>query len=251
MEHFKSKKKSFPSRVISLLVVLAIILTSLNVMYILDQAEAASKKTVAVQSGEKKKIEKFLDKNISEYLNQCCASLVNGDELKMNSLYFKFDKKRKTDMAIQALNPYSSFESVQVTYEDTLWQKHRPYGGLWTYSTKTKNQIKRTGKKLFGDSFELSFAQNNPDVYANDHFFYFFPISRDKKYIVDNYTDWGDWEVEHEYLSVKKKNATYLVKAKYIYGYWDEPMRDLYSNIFTIKLKKKGSSYISTDIKCS
>ena len=95
MEHFKSKKKSFPSRVISLLVVLAIILTSLNVMYIPDQAEAASKKTVAVQSGEKKKIEKFLDKNISEYLNQCCASLVNGDELKMNSLYFKFDKKRK------------------------------------------------------------------------------------------------------------------------------------------------------------
>lgn len=248
MEHFK-RKKVLPSRVISMLVVLTIILTSLNVMYILDKVEAASKKEVVVHSGEKKKIETFLDKYISEYLNQCCASLTYENSLKMNPNYFKFDKKRKTDMAIKALNPYSSFESVQVTYEDKLWKKHKPYGGLWIYSARTKKQIKKTGKKIFGDSFELSFAQNNPDAY--EHYFYFFPISRDKKYIVDNYTDWGDWEVEHEYLSVKKKNATYLVKSKYTYGYWDEPMRELYSNIFTIELKKKGSSYIVTDIKCS
>lgn len=252
MGHFMLRKTCAYSRVLSMFVSLTVMGILFIGFCIPEKVQAASNKTEEVSASEEKKIEKFLDNYISRYLNQCCASLTENDSvLEMNPEYFEFNKKRKTDMAIMASDPYSSFEYVQVAYMDPLWQKHRPYGGLWVCSKSAKNMIRETGKKLFGNSFKLVFAQNNTNAYAHDHYFYFFPISTDKKYIVNNDTDWGDWEVKHKYLSVNKKNGTYLVKAKYTYGYWYEPAKEIHSNVFTIKLKKKGSSYIITDIKCS
>lgn len=252
MRNCKNAIAHISSRLVLILTAISVMVTTLTAMHVPENVQAASNKVEIISASEKKKIEKYLDKNIAGYLTQCCASLVaNDSSLEMNPKYFEFNKMRKTDMAILASNPFASFETVQVSYQDSLWQKHRPYSGLWIYSKSSINKIKETGKRLFGNSFELVFAKNNPDVYAYDHYFYFFPLSSDKKYIVNNYTDWGVWEAEHNYLSVRKKNGIYLVKAKYTYGYWDEPMKELYSNIFTIKLKKKNSSYIITDIKCS
>ncbi|MCI7129936.1 MAG: hypothetical protein MSA09_05155 [Lachnospiraceae bacterium] len=247
MDYFKILKTCVSHRVIVMLVALSVMVVSCMELWSPQKVQAASNRTEAVSQSEEKKIEKFLDKYTSEYFDQCRVTLL----LKKDQQVFQLNKKRKTDMAIMALNPFSSLKNAEAEYTDQLWQKYNPYRGLWTYSKGIKNKIMQSGKKLFGNSFELVFTQDNPRNDADDRYDYFFPLSSDKKYIVNNIVDWGDCDVRHEYMSVKKKNGIYVVKAKYTYVAPTESEEYKESTIFTVKLKKNGSSYIIADIKCS
>lgn len=247
MGPFNMKKTRVFSHVTAILLLLTIMVFSLTVFWIPQKVQAASKKTESVSLSEEKKIENFLDKYTSMYFEQCRATLLS----EKNPQVFYLNKTRKTDMAIMALDPYSSLKNVEVAYSDSLWHKYNPYNGLWTFSKGVKNKITKSGKKLFGKSFELVFAQDNPHNDMNDRNFYIFPLSSDKKYIVNNDVDWGACNVEHKYLSAEKKSGVYIVKVKYSCVEEDESGKNTDSTIFTVKLKKKGSSYIITDIKCS
>lgn len=231
-----------------LIVTVVLMLTFFSgiMVYPTHEAQAASNKAEAVSTSEQKKIEKFLDKYTSEYFDQCRVTI-----LFKKGQVFQLNKKRKTDMAIMALNPYSSFIKSDKSDSDQLWKKYNPYRGLWTYSKGVKNKIMQSGKKLFGNSFELEFTHDKPYSETADRYDYFFPLSNDNKYLINNIVDWGDCDVKHEYMSVIKKNGLYVVKAKYTYVEPLETEKYKESTIITIKLKKNGNSYIITDVKCS
>ncbi|MDD7642728.1 MAG: hypothetical protein PUK75_09695 [bacterium] len=232
-------------KLILTVVLMLTILGSITV-YSTHEAQAATNKAEAVSSSEQKKIEKFLDKYTSEYFDQCRATI-----LFRKGQVFQLNKKRKTDMAIMALNPDSSFIKLEKSYSDQLWKKYNPYRGLWIYSKGMKTKIMKSGKKLFGSSFELEFTHDTPYSELADRYYYFFPLSYDNKYLVNNIVDWGDCDVKHEYMSVKKKNGLYVVKAKYTYVEPVETEKYKESTNITVKLKKNGNSYIISDIKCS
>lgn len=138
----RDKKIFLTRRIIAILCVFSMIVASIT--YIPDKVQAATKNETRnaekVSSSEQKQIKKFLDRNVSGYLDQCCISFTYENSLKMNPKMFKFDNKRKTDMAVNALNPNSSLERERISYEDELWQKYIPYGGLWVYSKKQRER---------------------------------------------------------------------------------------------------------------
>lgn len=224
-----------------LLVLLAVYIGgTLNVM-------AAEKSKETVSSKEQKEIKRFLDKYAAEYLGNCCWELRGDESLKMNSEKFIFNGKRKTDMVVSSIDLYTDLNSEWVEVSTNLWNKYKPYGGLVRYSGKTKELIKKNGKKIFGESFTVSFATNVPDSRINE---YLYPRSKDKKYLVCRLTDSGEWGADYKYTSIVKKKGTYLVYMKYTYGnQWEEP-KEIYTNKFLVKLKKNKSVFSITDIEC-
>lgn len=210
---------------------------------------AVKMKTKKVSTDEQKKLKTFLDKNISEYLLNCCWELHGDNTLKMNTKEFVFNEKRKTDIAIASIDLYNKLNTEVVYADEKQWSKYKPYGGmLINYSDVTAKLIKKQGKILFGDSFTLSFAENVPNGDRNQ---YFYPISKDKRYLVNHFTDSGEWGANWKYIGITQKNGAYKVKTKCTYGSFREESKQVFDNTFTIKLKKKGGSYIVTDIKCS
>ena len=73
-----------------------------------------------------------------------------------NPKTFKFDNKRKTDIAIHYL-PYDETSS-EYKNEDYLFEKYNCYAGAYRYSNKMKSLAKKRGKQLFGNSYKFSIA---------------------------------------------------------------------------------------------
>ena len=190
-----------------------------------------------VTASEKKKIQAYLDEYCIRYLEHCCYVDQTGDQ-------FKFDSKKKTDMVLAKIACQDYMRDRMIS-DDALWQKYQPYGGLAKYDAAVKKEIAAYGKKLFGSSFKVSFA-------AGQNTKSFYPLSSDKKYILYNECDWGDWGIDHKYTGISKQNGTYTVKIKFTSGWWDydtDRMTSVETDNFTVSLKKNGSSYVIKNIR--
>ncbi len=192
------------------------------------QAEAAS-----VSSSEKKKIQKLIDNNIIHYIDGSCNHPPKLDQ-------FQFNSKMKTDIAFHNV-AYSDTVFSQYSSDARLLKKYQPYGGVFRYTDSVKAAVKKKGKALFGNSFQIAFAAGDGMSVSSSY-----PLSHDKKYVLMNFTDWGDWYVNHQY-KFSKKNNTYTAKVK-VLSYWGGTEDDVTVHQFHIDLKKKGKSFVITDI---
>lgn len=191
----------------------------------------------AVSTSEKKKIQAFIEKYCIDYLEHCCYLGQTGKE-------FKFDSKKKTDIAFSSIACKDYMFDRLLAYTD-LCDKYGAYTGVATYDATVKKKLSASGKKIFGNSFKISLA-----IGKNTKSFY--PLSSDKKYIAYNRCDKGDWSSDHNYSSISNKNGTYTVKIKYISGWWDDDSRvNEVTDYFTVTLKKSGSSFVIKNITSS
>lgn len=216
------KKQNFIRKIVAFLCITVVLVTALPAG---SNVEAATK----VTASEKAKVKKTIEP-IESYLCQLVY-------MKTSPTSFKFDSKRKTDMAIHSL-PYAKMDSELA---GDYWEKYGWYGGGYKYSKKTKTLIRQRGKRLFGDSFKLSVAKHN------EKGLYFYPLTYDKKYIALNCFDWGDTNEELVYKSISKISGGYLVKLKVTETLEEKSTGK--SKTFTVKLKKQGKSLIINDIK--
>ena len=196
------------------------------------EVQAATK----VSSSQKKQVKKYINHYLKSYLEY-------GVYLDWNSKTLKFNDKRKTDIAIYNLAFKDETFQSQYVDNDTVRDKYGSYaGGVYKYSKKAKSVIKKRGKKLFGNSYKISFANDKSNT--ND-LLYFFPISMDGKVILPNAPDTGDYYTKIKYQSIKKISGVYVVKIKMA-----EYCAEEYAAVptgskkeYTIKLKPHGNSF--------
>jgi hypothetical protein len=214
--------------VLAVLCILAVL--SAAVPRAVISAEAAS-----VSSGEKKKIRRLLDGSILNYIEGYCNIPLSkqGD--------FKFHAGMKTDIAFHNV-AYKDNVFSQYSSDRALMEKYRPYGGVFRYTDSVKEAVKKKGKQLFGNSFKLTFADSSG---GSD--FCNYPLSPDGKYVLMNFSDWGDWYVSRNYTGFAKKGSVYTARIK-ITAYWGGAEDDVTVRLFHADLKKKGSSFVITDI---
>ena len=136
-----------------------------------------------------------------------------------------------------------TFQSQYVD-NDEVRNKYSSYvGGVYKYSKKAKSIIKKRGKKLFGNSYKISFATSKNNSYSR---WYLSPKSSDGKVILPNLYDTGDYGTKTKYQSIKKVSGVYVVKIKML-GYCDgEPTGS--KKEYTVKLKPHGNSFIIKSI---
>ena len=220
------RQKNIIRKIVAFLCLAAMLVTALPTDC---TVEAATK----VSAGEKSKVKKKIQA-IEDYLGYCVY-------LNWNSKNFKFDNKRKTDMAMY----YVSDEKWSQYEDDTskMYEKYNCYAGGYKYSKKTKSLIKQSGKKLFGNSYKLALETEKKNEYKP----YLYPLTSDKKYIKMNACDWGDYDTKFVYKSITKSSGGYIVKLKGTEYCVETPTGR--SKTFTIKLKKRGKSLIISDIK--
>lgn len=191
-----------------------------------------------VTKSEKQKIEKFLKKNCEWYLGEWCL-LGGGTEGK-----FTFNNKRKTDMAIHNLSiPFDKMVNRSEAGLDEF-ESYSEY--VYRYDTYTKKKIKKKGKQLFGSDFKMSLAKTGSESRG------YYPLTNNKKYILCNFPDAGDYGCDFHYTSISKKNGIYTVKVKAMSGCYDDDIDKMVydqTDYFTFKLKKSGNSYIIRSIK--
>lgn len=192
------------------------------------QAEAAG-----VSAGETKKIQKLIDDTVIQYIKGACNYPAKLER-------FVFNAKMKTDIAFHNV-AYKKHVFRQYSSEQRLMEKYLPYGGVYKYTDSVKTAVKKQGRALFGESFQISFAVGDGFSTSSNY-----PLSHDKKYVLMNFTDWGDWYVNHQY-KFSKKNNTYTAKVK-VLSYWGGTEDDVTVHQFHIDLKKKGKSFVITDI---
>lgn len=191
-------------------------------------------KAAKVSSGEKKKIQKLIDDNVIHYIEGACNYPAKLDKL-------TFNDKIKTDIAFHNVaydrTVFSQYSS------DAVWmEKYKPYGGVFRYTDSVKAAVKKKGRSLFGKAFQISFAVGDGFSTSSNY-----PLSHDKKYVLMNFTDWGDWYVSHKYKKIDKKNQTYTAQIK-ISSYWGGAEDEVTDYLFRVDLKKENQAFIVTNI---
>lgn len=206
------------------------ILAVLSAAVLLDagQAEAAG-----VSSSEQKKIQKLIDSSVIHYIEGACNYPPKLE-------HFRFNKRMKTEIAFHNVRDQDTVSS-QYRSDAELMKKYSPYGGLFRYTDSVKSAVRKKGKALFGDSFRISFSVGDGFSVSSSY-----PLSHDKKYILMNFADWGDWYAGHT-CRIEKKGRVYTVKIK-ISSYWGEDEGNVTVHRFHVDLKKKRGSYQITDI---
>lgn len=222
----KTIQRTLKTAIIKTLCILAV----LSAVMPLDAGQA---KAAGVPSSEQKKIQKLLNSNIIHYIKGACNYPPKLE-------HFQFNKKMKTEIAFHNVK-YDDAVSSQYSSEAALIEKYRPYGGVFRYTDSIKSAVKKKGQALFGDSFQISFAVGDGFSVSSNY-----PLSHDKKYILMNYADWGDWYAEHKY-KIKKKGPVYTVNIS-VSSYWGGAEDDITVHRFHVNLKKKRDSYQITDI---
>lgn len=190
-------------------------------------------KTAGVSSSEQKKIRKLIDSSIIHYIEGACNY---PPKLK----HFRFNKKMKTEIAFHNVKDHDAV-SGQYSSDAALMEKYRPYGGVFRYTDSVKSAVRKKGKALFGDSFRISFAAGDGFSVSSNY-----PLSHDKKYILMNFADWGDWYASHKYR-IQKKDHIYTVNIR-VSSYWGGAEDDVTVHRFHVDLKKKNRSFQITDI---
>lgn len=216
---------------------IAMILTLciLAVLFPAVSLDARQSKTAGMSSSEQKKIQELIDSSIIHYIKGAC-----NYPLKLE--YFQFNKRMETEIAFHNVKDNDAVSS-QYNSDSALLEKYRPYGGAFRYTSSVKSAIKKKGKALFGDSFQISFATGDGVSVSSNY-----PLSHDKKYILMNFVDWGDWYAEHKY-KIAKKNHKYKYTVKIsISSYWGGAEKDATIYRFHVDLKKKRNSFQITDI---
>lgn len=209
---------------------LFLILLTFTLIFTVMPAEQANAATVS--ASEKAAVKKYIRKNCFYYLAMCCNVGQTPDT-------FNWDAKRKTDLVIH--NICNNLEPTS----DPMFEKYHSYGGLFVYSDEAKAAIKKEGTRLFGSSFKTTFCVFS-DSYLN--FKYFYPLTSDKKYIMMNCPDTGDWTVLNTKYSISAgANGIYTAKVTLATGSFEESPSAYYT--YAVKLKKSGSSYVIKSIK--
>lgn len=196
------------------------------------EVQAATK----VSSSQKKQVKKYINHYLKSYLEY-------GAYLDWNPKTIKFDDKRKTDIVIYTLTFNNETFQSQYVDNDEVRSKYSSYvGGVYKYSKKAKSIIKKRGKKLFGNSYKISFATSKNNSYSSR---YLLPKSSDGKVILPNIYDTGDCFIKTKYQSIKKISGVYVVKIKMAEycaeEYGAEPTGS--KKEYTIKLKPHGNSF--------
>lgn len=190
-------------------------------------------KAASVPSGEQKKIQKLMDSSIIHYIEGACNYPKKLE-------YFQYNKRMKTEIAFHNVKDKDAVSS-QYRSDSALMEKYRPYGGVFRYTDTVRSAVRKKGKALFGDSFRISFAVGDGfSVFSN------YPLSHDKKYILMNFADWGDWYAEHRYR-IQKKDHIYTVNIR-VSSFWGGAEDDVTVHQFHVDLKKKNGSFQITDI---
>lgn len=196
----------------------------------------------AVSSAEKKKILAFFKENCEDYMYY--------DTFRTEK--FVFTDEIKTDIAVRSLVINGSIRNLEMgsinnmNHIILLNEKYKPgFGMLCKCSKSQKTKIEKQGKRMFGNSFKLSFGTRTYDkIYP-----LLAPQTSDKKYLTNEAGDWED-RTQTKIKSVTKKNGIYTVKFNLVRKDWDDGEINARA-ICTMKLKKNGSSYIIKDIKQS
>lgn len=205
----------------------------LAVLFTVVPPDSGYAKTAGVSSGEQKKIRKLIDSSIIQYIDGACNYPPKLE-------HFQFNKKMKTEIAFHNVKDDDAVSS-QYSSDAALIEKYRPYGGVFWYTDTVRSAVRKKGKALFGDSFRISFAVGDGfSVFSN------YPLSHDKKYILMNFADWGDWYAEHRYR-IQKKDHIYTVNIR-VSSFWGGAEDDVTVHQFHVDLKKKNGSFQITDI---
>ena len=204
-------------RVMAALCILAVLSAPMT-----QAAEPA--KAAGVSAREKKKIQKLIDDNIIHYIKGACNYPSKLEQ-------FQFNGRMKTEIAFHNVE-YNDAVSSQYSSDAALMEKYRPYGGVFRYTDSVKSAVRKKGKALFGNSFRISFAVGDGFSVSSNYL-----LSRDKKYILMNFADWGDWYAEHKY-QIDKKDHIYTAKIR-IASYWGGAEEDVTVHQFHVDLKKK------------
>ena len=205
----------------------------LAVLFTAMPPDSGYAKTAGVSSGEQKKIQRLIDSSIIHYIEGACNYPPKLE-------HFQFNKKMMTEIAFHNVKDDDAVSS-QYSSDAALMEKYRPYGGVFRYTDTVKSAVRKKGKALFGDSFRISFAAGDGfSVFSN------YPVSHDKKYILMNFSDWGDWYAEHRY-KIQKKDHIYTVNIR-VSSYWGGAEDDVTVHQFHVDLKKKNGSFQITDI---
>ena len=171
----------------------------LAVLFMAMPLDSGYAKTVGVSSSEQKKIRKLIDSSIIHYIEGACNYPPKLE-------HFQFNKKMKTEIAFHNVKDDDAVSS-QYSSDAALMEKYRPYGGVFRYTDSVRSAVRKKGKALFGDPFRISFAAGDGFSVSSNY-----PLSHDKKYILMNFSDWGDWYAEHRY-KIQKKGSIYTVKV--------------------------------------
>lgn len=222
----KTKYRKIRTAVMEAICILAI----LSAAVIPDAGQA---KAAGVPSREQKKIQKLIDRSIINYIEGACNYPPKLE-------HFQFNKKMKTEIAFHNVKDHAAVSS-QYSSDAALMEKYRPYGGVFRYTSSVKSEVRKKGRALFGDSFQNSFAAGEGFSISSNY-----PLSLDKKYILMNFADWGDWYAEHKY-KILKKGHVYTVKI-IISSYWGGEDDKTAVCQFHVDLKKKRGRYLITDI---
>ena len=231
-----NEKRNLMKRIMMMLCV-AVVAISTVLGSGVTEVQAATK----VSSSQKKQVKKYINHYLKSYLEY-------GAYLDWNPKTIKFDDKRKTDIVIYTLAFKNETFQSQYVDNDDVRSKYSSYvGGVYKYSKKAKSIIKKRGKKLFGNSYKISFATSKNNSYSN---LYLSPKSSDGKVILPNIYDTGDYYTKTKYQSIKKISGVYVVKVKMAEycadGYGAEPTGS--KKEYTIKLKPHGNSFIIKSI---
>lgn len=201
------------------------------------EVQAATK----VSSNQKKQVKKYINHYLKSYLEY-------GAYLDWNPKTIKFDDKRKTDIVIYTLEFKNETFQSQYVDNDKVRDKYGSYaGGVYKYSKKAKSIIKKRGKKLFGNSYKISFANAKSNT---NGLLYLSLKSMDGKVILPNACDTGDYYAKTKYQSIKKISGVYVVKVKMAEYCVEEYGAELTGSkkVYTIKLKPHGDSFIIKSI---
>ncbi len=192
------------------------------------QAEAAG-----VSAGEKKKIQKLIDDTVIQYIKGACNYPAKLER-------FVFNAKMKTDIAFHNV-AYKKHVFRQFSSEQRLMEKYLPYAGVYKYTDSVKAAVKKQGRALFGESFQISFAVGDGFSTSSNY-----PLSHDKKYVLMNFTDWGDWYANHKY-QFTKQGSLYRTNLA-VASYWGGAEEEITVYQFHVDLHKNKKSYIIKDI---
>ena len=205
----------------------------LAVLFVTIPLDTGMAEAAGVPASEKKKIQKLVDSSIIHYIEGACNYPPKLE-------HFQFNKEMKTEIAFHNVKDHDAVSS-QYSSDAALMEKYRPYGGVFRYTDTVKSAVRKKGKALFGDSFRISFAAGDGFSVSSNY-----PLSHDKKYILMNFADWGDWYAEHRY-KIQKKGHIYTVKIR-VSSYWGGAEVDAIVHRFHVELKKKSGSFQITDI---
>ena len=231
-DYIKSLKKGAKEQKLSF-----IANTSKNRDRYLVSSKLPTKKQSAIRS--------FVNKNLSGYLDYYATFDHEKKALKGNAF--------KTDIAIF----YTG--GLKFTYKDIFGYdgKYPSYSGYGLTMTKTsKKAIKKTGKKLFGKSFNPQYVtfkfkhvSENNGCYNEilSKYYAFFYLTKNKKYLLDYRADTGDYGSLGGITGITQNKGIYTVTyAGNQCVYFD--YENLGNFSYTIKLKKTGKRFVITSI---